>query len=137
MQEDKEGVFDALDTVKMCLPVMTAMLDTMTVRTDNMKKAAEGGFIGATDLADYLVCRGLPFRAAYKIAGQLVAYCIREGKTLETLTLSEYQSFSDLIGEDIYGAVDLLTCVRRRTSEGGTSPESVRAQIAMVKELLK
>ena len=137
MQEDKEGVFDAVDTVTMCLAVMTPMLATMRVNKENMKKAAEGGFIGATDLADYLVGRGLPFRSAYKISGGIVAYCIANGKTLETMTLSEYRAHCDLIGEDIYETVDLLTCVRRRTSEGGTSPESVRAQVAAAREVLK
>ena len=134
MQEDKEGVFDAVDTVKMCLSVMTPMLATMSVNADNMKKAAEGGFIGATDLADYLVGRGLPFRSAYKISGQLVAHCIANKMTLETLPIEEYRSFCDKIDEDIYETVDLLTCVRRRTSLGGTSPESVRAQVKAVKE---
>ncbi len=137
MQEDKEGVFDAIDTVSLCLSIMTPMITTMKTRADRMKKAAEGGFIGATDLADYLVGRGLPFRSAYKIAGQLVARCIAEDLTLETLPLDVYKEYCDLIEEDIYGTVDLLTCVRRRTSFGGTSPESVRAQVASVKEKLK
>ena len=136
MQEDKEGVFDAVDTVLMCLSVMTPMLATMTVNAEHMKKAAEGGFIGATDLADYLVGRGLPFRSAYKISGQLVAYCIANKMTLETLPLETYKSYCDLIEEDVYATVDLLTCVRRRTSLGGTSPESVRAQVKAVKERL-
>ena len=137
MQEDKEGVFDAIDTVTMCLSVLTPMLATMKVNTDNMKRAAEGGFIGATDLADYLVGRGLPFRSAYKISGGLVAHCIATGHTLESLPLSDYKKFSDLIDEDIYDTVDLLTWVRRRTSEGGTSPESVRAQVKAARETLK
>ena len=121
----------------MCLSVLTPMLATMKVNTDNMKRAAEGGFIGATDLADYLVGRGLPFRSAYKISGGLVAHCIATGHTLESLPLSDYKKFSDLIDEDIYKTVDLLTCVRRRTSEGGTSPESVRAQVKAAREALK
>ena len=137
MQEDKEGVFDAIDTVTMCLGVMTPMLATMRVNKENMKRAAEGGFIGATDLADYLVGRGLPFRSAYKISGGIVAYCLENGKTLETMTLREYRAHCDLIDEGVYEAVDLLTCVRRRTSEGGTSPESVRTQIAAAREVLK
>ena len=136
MQEDKEGVFDAVDTVSMCLAITTPMVATMKVRADNMKKAAEGGFIGATDLADYLVGRGMPFRAAYKIAGQLVAHCIREGLTLETLPIAVYKEYSDLIDEGVYDAVDLLNCVCRRTSEGGTAPGSVRAQVAAVREVL-
>ncbi len=137
MQEVKEGVFDAIDTVAMCLSVLTPMLATMKVNADSMRRAAEGGFIGATDLADYLVGRGLPFRSAYKISGGLVAHCIATGQTLESLPLSEYRKFSDLIDEDIYETVDLLTCVRRRTSEGGTSPDSVRAQVKAAREALK
>ena len=137
MQEDKEGVFDALDTVKMCLGVLTPMLAAMKVNRDTMRKAAEGGFIGATDLADYLVGKGMPFRAAYKVAGQAVAYCIKNEKTLETMTLDEYRALSDIIDEGVFDAVDLLGCVVRRTSLGGTSPESVRAQVASVREALK
>ena len=136
MQEDKEAVFDAVDTVKMCLKVFAPMLATMTSRPDNMKKAAQGGFINATDLADYLVKKGLPFRSAYKISGQIVAKCIAEGKVLETLTLEEYREFSDLFEADLYNDIDLLTCVEKRISEGGTSQASVDAQIAYVKENL-
>ena len=134
MQEDKEAVFDAVETVKMCLKVFAPMLATMTSRPDNMKKAAQGGFINATDLADYLVKKGLPFRSAYKISGQIVAKCIAEGKVLETLTLEEYKEFSDLFEADLYQEIDLLTCVEKRISEGGTSVASVEAQIAYVKE---
>ena len=137
MQEDKEGVFDACDTVKMCLPVFTGMISTMTVCADNMKAAAQKGFINATDLADYLVKKGLPFRTAYKISGQLVAKCIAEGKVLETLSLSEYKEFSPVFENDLYGEIDLLTCVEKRISEGGTSPQSVEAQIRYVKEKLQ
>ena len=136
MQEDKEAVFDAVETVKMCLKVFAPMLATMTARPDNMKKAAQGGFINATDLADYLVKKGMPFRSAYKISGQIVAQCIREGLVLETLPLSEYQKYSDLFEEDLYNDIDLLTCVEKRISEGGTSVASVEAQIAYVKENL-
>ena len=134
MQEDKEAVFDAVETVKMCLKVFAPMLATMTSRPDNMKKAAQGGFINATDLADYLVKKGLPFRSAYKISGQIVAKCISEGKVLETLSLSEYKEFSDLFEADLYQDIDLLTCVEKRISEGGTSLASVEEQIAYVKE---
>ena len=134
MQEDKEAVFDAVETVKMCLKVFAPMLSTMTARPDNMKKAAQGGFINATDLADYLVKKGLPFRSAYKISGQIVAKCIAKGKVLETLTLPEYKEFSDLFEDDLYQEIDLLTCVEKRISEGGTSVASVEAQIAWVKE---
>ena len=136
MQEDKEAVFDAVDTVKMCLKVFAPMLATMTTRPDNMKKAAQGGFINATDLADYLVKKGMPFRSAYKISGQLVAKCIAEGCVLETLPLETYRQYSDLFDEDLYQDIDLLTCVQKRISEGGTSVQSVEAQIAYVKERL-
>ena len=136
MQEDKEAVFDAVDTVKMCLKVFAPMLATMTTRPDNMKKAAQGGFINATDLADYLVKKGMPFRSAYKISGQLVARCIAEGCVLETLPLEVYKQYSDLFDEDLYQDIDLLTCVQKRISQGGTSVQSVEAQIAYVKEQL-
>ena len=136
MQEDKESVFDAVDTVHKCLKVMTPMLATMTVQADNMKKAAQGGFINATDLADYLVKRGMPFRTAYKISGQIVARCIAEGKVLETLPLAVYREYSELFDEELYGEIDLANCVEKRISEGGTSQASVAAQIAYVKEEL-
>ena len=137
MQEDKEGVFDAADTVKICLDVMAPMIDTMKARTENMKKAAQGGFINATDLADYLVKKGMPFRTAYKISGQIVAKCIAEGLVLETLPLSEYKSFSELFNSDLYGDISLEACVERRISAGGTSVASVKKQIALVRELIK
>ena len=137
MQEDKEGVFDACDTVKMCLPVFTGMIQTMQVCEDNMKAAAQKGFINATDLADYLVKKGLPFRSAYKLSGQIVAKCIAEGKVLETLSLAEYKEFSPLFEEDLYREIDLSTCVEKRISEGGTSLASVEAQIEYVKEKLQ
>ena len=136
MQEDKEAVFDAVETVQMCLKVFAPMLSTMTAKPENMKKAAQGGFINATDLADYLVKKGMPFRSAYKISGQIVAKCIAEGCVLETLPLDEYRKFSDLFDEDLYQDIDLLTCVQKRISEGGTSVQSVEAQIAYVKERL-
>ena len=136
MQEDKEAVFDAVETVKMCLKVFAPMLATMTAKPENMKKAAQGGFINATDLADYLVKKGMPFRSAYKISGQIVAQCIREGLVLETLPLAEYRKYSDLFEADLYNDIDLLTCVQKRISEGGTSLSSVEAQIAYVKENL-
>jgi len=101
-----------------------------------MKTAAQKGFINATDLADYLVKKGMPFRTAYKIAGQLVAKCIAEGRVLETLTLDEYRACSDLIEEDVYVEIDLATCVAKRISEGGTSPASVEAQIEYVRSKL-
>jgi len=137
MQEDKESVFDAVDTIHMCLDVMTPMIETMSVRADNMKRAAQTGFINATDLADYLVKKGMPFRSAYKISGQLVAKCIAEGKVLETLTLDEYRAYSDLFDTDLYEEISLETCVAKRISEGGTSVSSVEAQIAHVKAWLQ
>ena len=136
MQEDKESVFDACDTVKMCLKVLLPMLSTMTVRTDNMLRAAQAGFINATDLADYLVGKGLPFRSAYKIVGQIVARCMAEGQVLETLPLAVYQNYSELFEEDLYEKIDLKTCVGTRISEGGTSPASVRRQVKVVREEL-
>ncbi len=137
MQEDKEAVFDAVDTVKMCLQVFTGMVATLTAIPENMKQAAQKGFINATDLADWLVKNGLPFRSAYKIAGQLVARCLAEGTVLEDLPLEVYKEYSDLFTEDVYNAIDLVTCVEKRISEGGTSVASVEAQIAYVKECLK
>ncbi|MCR5575859.1 MAG: argininosuccinate lyase [Oscillospiraceae bacterium] len=136
MQEDKEGVFDACDTVKLCLEVMAGMLPGMKAREDKMRRAAEEGFINATDLADYLVGKGLPFRDAYKVSGRLVAKCIREGKTLEALSLEEYKEASGLVGEDVYAAIDLDACVSRRQSLGGTSVPSVEKQLAAVREKL-
>ena len=134
MQEDKEAVFDACETVIMCLKVFAPMLATMKSIPDNMKKAAQGGFINATDLADYLVRKGMPFRSAYKISGQLVAKCIQEGTVLEDLPLAAYKQFSELFEEDLYNDIDLLTCVEKRISQGGTSVASVEAQMKYVKE---
>ncbi len=137
MQEDKEGVFDACDTAKMCLKVMAGMLPGMKAKTEKMLKAASEGFINATDLADYLVTKGLPFRSAYKVSGATVARCIREGKTLETLSLEEYKEASPLIEADIYEAIDLANCVSKRVSAGGTSVQSVEKQIAAVRKVLE
>lgn len=128
MQEDKEPVFDAVDTVKLCLGILTPMLKTMKVKEDNMYAAAQRGFINATDLADYLVRKGLPFREAYKISGSVVSYCIANGQVLETLPLAEYQNFSDVFAEDLYDAIDLRNAVNRRSSKGGTSAASVEEQ---------
>ncbi|MBQ4121090.1 MAG: argininosuccinate lyase, partial [Clostridia bacterium] len=136
MQEDKEAIFDALDTVKLCLSVMTPMIATMTSIKSNMKKAAQKGFINATDLADYLVKKGMPFRAAYKIAGSLVAKCIAENTVLEDLSLSVYKEYSELFENDLYDEISLETCVEKRSSEGGTSQASVEKQITLVKEYL-
>ncbi len=137
MQEDKEAIFDALDTVTMCLTAFTPMIDTMTVLPDNMRKAAAGGFINATDAADYLVGKSLPFRDAYKATGELVALCIKKGLTLETLPLEEYQAVCDLFGDDVYDAIALERCAAMRRVYGGPAPENVRAQAARVRDLLK
>ncbi len=136
MQEDKEAVFDAVDTVKMCLKVFTGMLETLTARTENMKRAAQKGFINATDLADYLVKKGMPFRSAYKISGALVAQCIASNTVLEELPLDAYKTHSNLFSEDVYEAIDLKTCVEKRISVGGTSVASVEKQIAFVRNEL-
>lgn len=133
MQEDKESVFDACDTVSACLGVMIPMVKTLTVKAENMRKAAGEGFINATDLADYLTAKGIPFRDAYRIAGSVVAICAAEGKTLETLPLDRYRSVCDLIREDVYEAVDLDACLARRKSFGGTSPDAVAEQIRSVR----
>ena len=135
MQEDKEAIFDAFDTVKMCLTAFIPMLDTMTALPENMRKAAAGGFINATDCADFLVSKGLPFRDAYKATGELVALCIQKGLTLEILPLSEYQKICDLFDEGVYDAINLDKCVNDRTSLGGPAPENVRAQVKRVKSL--
>jgi len=136
MQEDKEAIFDACDTVVMCLQVFTGMIATMTANCENMKSAAQRGFINATDLADYLVRKGMPFRSAYKISGALVAYCIQNGTVLEDLPLETYREYSDLFDEELYPAIDLMNCVERRISEGGTSVDSVKKQIEFVKKNL-
>ncbi|MDY6017078.1 MAG: argininosuccinate lyase [Oscillospiraceae bacterium] len=114
MQEDKDAIFDAFDTVKICLVTLVPMISTMKALPGNMRKAAAGGFINATDCADYLVSKGLPFRDAYKATGELVALCIREGKTLETLTLDEYKQVCDLFDSGVYEAIKLENCVKRR-----------------------
>ncbi len=134
LQEDKEAIFDAIDTAKMCLSVFAPMIMTMTIKPENMRKAAAEGFINATDAADYLVKKGMPFRTAYKITGQLVAHCIANRQTLERLPLADYQAMSELFTDDIYEAVSLDTCVKTRISEGGTSPESVTAQIQEIRK---
>ena len=137
MQEDKESVFDALDTVKMCLDVMTPMIATMKALPESMKCAAQKGFINATDLADYLVKKGMPFRTAYKISGQLVAYCIANNTVLEALSLDVYKRFDNTFDADLYADIDLEACVKKRISEGGTSFASTDAQIAYAEEILK
>ena len=137
MQEDKEAIFDAVDTVKLCVKTFIPMMETLTVNKENMRAAAAKGFINATDCADYLVKKGMPFRDAYKISGTLVAECIAKGLTLETLPLEEYQKMTDLFTEDVYEAISLETCVKGRLSQGGPSPDAVAVQIALAKSQLE
>ena len=137
MQEDKEPVFDAIDTVEMCLPVFTAMLDTLTVLPKNMRKAASGGFINATDCADYLTKKGMPFREAYMIVGRLVNLCIKAGETLDTLPLKDFRSISNLFDADVYQALELKTCVNGRKVYGGPAKEAVEQQIANIKAFVE
>ena len=137
MQEDKEAIFDAVDTVKMCLTAFTPMIDTMRVIPENMRKAAAGGFINATDCADYLVKKGLPFRDAYKATGTLVALCIDKKTTLEELPIEEYQKVCELFDEGVYEAISLENCVNGRRVLGGPAGDNVREQAQRVQELLK
>ena len=136
MQEDKEPVFDAIDTVEMCLPVFGAMLQTLTIRPKNMAKAAAGGFINATDCADYLVKKGMPFREAYMIVGRLVNMCIRSGENLETLTLRDFRAISGLFDSDVYEALELKHCVHERKVYGGPSKDDVTRQIQYIKDFV-
>ena len=131
MQEDKEAIFDAVDTLELCLKTITPMLDTMKTLPANMRRAAAKGFINATDCADYLTKKGMPFRDAYKLTGCMVSDCIAADKTLEELTLTQFQSYSPLFGADIYDAIDLVHCCEGRTSYGGPSAASVQRQIAL------
>ena len=137
MQEDKEAIFDAIDTVKLCLRTFIPMIDTMKVLPENMRNAAAKGFINATDCADYLVKKGLPFRQAYKITGSLVHICIEKGLTLETLPLEDYKEVCETFDEDVYQAISLDTCVMQRKAYGGPAPESVKAQIEYSKKALE
>ncbi len=132
MQEDKEPVFDAVDTVKLCLPVFAAMIDTMKVHTENMRQAANRGFINATDCADYLTKKGMPFRDAYTTVGKLVYYCTQQGKTLEQLSLAELQDLSPLFGEDVYTALDMQNCMEQRKSYGGPAIQETTRQIEAI-----
>ncbi len=136
MQEDKEAIFDAIDNVKLCLSTFIPMLETMSVYKDNMRNAAARGFINATDCADYLVKKGMPFRDAYKITGGLVAECIEKQTDLEHLPLECYQEKTELFTDDIYTAISLDTCVKERKSYGGPSPESVKTQIELTRKKL-
>lgn len=136
MQEDKECIFDSIATVKQCLKVFAPMIETMHVIKENMYAAAQGGFINATDLADYLTKKGLPFRSAYKLVGQIVAYCIENGLVLETMPLEKYKGFSELFESDLFNEISLETCVSKRISAGGTGPDSVEKQIEFVKNYI-
>lgn len=137
MQEDKEPVFDTIDTVELCLPVFTAMIDTLTVNRANMRNAANGGFISATDCADYLAKKGMPFREAYGIVGKLVGHCVETGHSLETLPLEEYKKVSPIFEEDVFDALSLETCVRGRSVYGGPAPQAVQQQIDAIKAFVK
>lgn len=137
MQEDKDAIFDAFDTAKICLITFIPMLDTMTAIPENMRKAAAGGFINATDCADYLVGKGLPFRDAYKATGELVAICIKKGLTLETLPIEEYKATCNLFDNGVYEAINLDKCVNDRTSLGGPAPQNVLAQVKRIREINK
>ena len=136
MQEDKEAIFDGVDTIKMCLPVFTDMLATLTLKKDNLRKGAAGGFTNATDYADYLVKKGVPFREAHSISGKTVFYCISKDKALEDLTIEEFKEFSSLIEEDVYDAISLETCVNERKIYGGPAKEAVETAIQNGKEFL-
>ena len=130
-------MFDAIDTVELCVPVFGSMISTMTVLPKNMQRAAAGGFINATDGADYLTRKGMPFREAYMIVGRLVNTCIKSGDTLDTLTLRDFQSVSSLFEADIYSALSLKTCVNGRNVMGGPAEEEVRRQIAYIRSFVE
>ncbi|MBR1468980.1 MAG: argininosuccinate lyase [Prevotella sp.] len=134
MQEDKEGIFDSIDTLKMSLRVFAPMVETMKVKKEKMLAAAKEGFINATDLADYLTKKGMPFRAAYKLTGQIVAFCIDRRTDLESMSMADYKSFSELFEEDLYQEISLENCVNKRISKGGTGRQSVLRQLETVKQ---
>ena len=137
MQEDKEAIFDAIDNTLISIEVFTSMFATMTVRADRLRKAAAKGFINATDCADYLVKKGMPFRDAYKVSGTLVRYCVDNDKTLEDLTLDEYKAVCDLFDDGVYEAINLENCVNGRKVHGGPAKESVLYQIGLVDRFLE
>lgn len=136
MQEDKEAIFDSIDNVKICIKTLIPMIETFKVLKDNMKKAALKGFINATDCSDYLVKKGMPFRQAYKIVGEIVSFCIDNDKTLENLEIEEYKKFDELFEEDIYEAIDLVNCVNSRNVEGGPAPVKVKNRIEQIKKII-
>jgi argininosuccinate lyase len=137
MQEDKEAIFDAADTVKGCLKVFTPMIATMTVKKENLRRAAAKGYINATDCADYLTKKGMPFRDAYKLVGKLVAYCESTGKELESLSMAEYKELCPTFEEDVYDAINLDNCVKGRAADGGPAPEALAKQIEKMKAFVK
>ncbi len=137
MQEDKESIFDGVDTVKKCLEVFPPMIRTAKVCKENMLSAAQKGFINATDLADYLTKKGMPFRSAYKAVGEIVGYCVKNGKVLEEVTIEEYKAFCEMFEKDLYEAIDLKSCVESRISAGGTGTASVEVQIKYLEEFCK
>jgi len=137
MQEDKEQIFDAVDTVKMCLPVFTKMIATMKVNEQKMREGAAGGFTNATDAADYLVKKGMPFREAHEIVGKMVLYATKQGKALDELTLAEYKDLSDIFEEDIYEAINLKTCVDGRAIIGGPAEKAVLEAIAWSEKIIE
>ncbi len=137
MQEDKEPIFDAVDTVKLCLPVFCDMIATMTVKKENMLKGAKGGFTNATDVADYLVKKGLPFREAHSVVGQMVFYAIEHNKNLDDFSMEEFKGFSEMIEDDVYDAISMETCVNDRKVIGGPAKETVEKAIRVAKEYLE
>ena len=137
MQEDKEAIFDSIETLSMCLDIINPMLDTMRINKENMYKAAQKGFINATDLADYLVKKGMPFRSAYKISGSIVYYCIENNLVLEDVKLDKYREYSDLFDKDVYEYINLENCTFKRTSKGASSIDSVNEQIDYLKKIIE
>ena len=136
IQEDKEPLFDSVETVKLCIEAFIEIVDVMEVNEDNMYESAKKGYINATDMADYLVVKGMPFRDAYNVSGRIVSYCLGRGCALEELPLEEFRQFSDMIDDDIYHRLDLRTCMEKRDSAGGTSPESVKKQIEYIRSII-
>jgi len=136
MQEDKEPIFDSVDTVKLCLDVFTKMILTMKVRKDNMRQGAKGGFTNATDLADYLVKKGIPFREAHEIVGKIVYHCVKENCAIDDLTMDYFKGCSELIEDDVYEAISMETCVNDRNLVGGPAKETVLAAIAIAEKEL-
>jgi argininosuccinate lyase len=135
IQEDKEPLFDSVETVKLCVEAFIEIVDVMEVNEENMYESAKKGYLNATDVADYLVTKGMPFRDAYNVSGKIVSYCLGRGCALEELPMEEYKHFSDKFEDDVYHRLALKTCVERRNSAGGTSPASVRAQIEFIRKI--